>query len=210
MAKVGYILKSAYSDTLEADKRWMNEYGCCRIVEELSEQEKQRPQWKQLLECLERGDELVITKFSNAIRGSRELALFLELCRVKVIRIIAIHDKIDSKGVLFPETTIVDVLNMFGSLPEEIAALRKASAHIEQLKTNFNLGLKATTKRRISQTKIERENGIVNMYNSGYSIEDIWKVSGFSSRSSVFRVLNKYGVDLNRGKFKGSIKKKQK
>ncbi|MGL4520715.1 MAG: recombinase family protein [Phocaeicola sp.] len=209
MAKVGYILKSDYSDTLEADKRWMDEYGCCRIVEELSEQEKQRPQWKQLLECLERGDELVITKFSNAIRGSRELALFLELCRVKVIRIIAIHDKIDSKGVLFPETTIVDVLNMFGSLPEEVAALRKASAHIEQLKTNFNLSLKATTKRRISQTKVDRENGIVNMYNSGYSIEDIWKVSGFSSRSSVFRVLNKYGVDLNRGKFKGSIKKRQ-
>ena len=135
--------------------------------------------------------------------------MFLELCRVKIIRIIAIHDKIDSKGVLFPETTIVDVLNMFGSLPEEVAALRKASAHIEQLKTNFNLSLKATTKRRISQTKVDRENGIVNMYNSGYSIEDIWKVSGFSSRSSVFRVLNKCGVDLNRGKFKGSIKKRQ-
>lgn len=37
----------------------------------------------------------------------------------------------------------------------------------------------------------------------------IGKVSGFSSRSSVFRILNKFGVDLNRGKFKGPLGKRQ-
>lgn len=56
------------------------------------------------------GDELVIPKFSNAIRGSRELATFLEFCRVKAIRVISIHDRIDSKNQLFPETKPSDVL----------------------------------------------------------------------------------------------------
>jgi hypothetical protein len=47
------------------------------------------------------------------------------------------------------------------------------------------------------------------MYNNGHSIDDIWKVSGFSSRSSVFRILNKYGVSLNRGKFSGPLGKRK-
>lgn len=105
--------------------------------------------------------------------------------------------------VLFPETTVLDVLNIFGALPEEAAALRKASAHVEKLKTVVN------TRTVTAETKAEREKNIVNMYNSGHSIDDIWKVSGFSSRSSVFRILNKFGVDLNRGKFKGPLGKRQ-
>ena len=190
MAKVGYILKADHYDGFNDDIKWMD-------------LEKLRPQWKQLMDCLERGDELVISKFSNALRGSRELAFFLEFCRVKVIRVISINDRIDSKGVLFPETTVLDVLNIFGALPEEAAALRKASAHVEKLKTVVN------TRTVTAETKAEREKNIVNMYNSGHSIDDIWKVSGFSSRSSVFRILNKFGVDLNRGKFKGPLGKRQ-
>ena len=34
------------------------------------------------------------------------------------------------------------------------------------------------------------------------------KASGFHSRSSVFRILNKYNIKLNRGKHSGPIKKK--
>ena len=56
---------------------------------------------------------------------------------------------------------------------------------------------------------IDRERNIVNMYNNNYTIDDIWKVSGFRSRSSVFRILNKYGVKLNRGKFSGPLGKRK-
>lgn len=41
------------------------------------------------------------------------------------------------------------------------------------------------------------------MYNNGYSIDDIWTMSGFKSRSSVFRILNKRNVELNRGRTSG-------
>lgn len=208
MAKVGYIFLSDYIDNIDSDRKWMTDYGCCRIVEELAEHEKQRPLWKQLMECLLRGDELVLSKFSNAVRGSRELSSFLELCRVKMVRVISIQDRIDSKGELFPETTIVDVLNMYGSLPEETTALRKASSHVDQLKTIVKPSVRVGGKKTKVSDKSNREKNIVNMYNNGYSMDDIFKVSGFSSRSSVFRILNKYGVNLNRGKFSGPIKKR--
>ena len=96
MAKIGYIMVTPHYDNLEADRSWMNEYGCIQIIEESEENEKTRPLWKKLMLSLERGDEVVITKFSNALRGSRELAIFLEFCRVKVIRVISIRDRIHS------------------------------------------------------------------------------------------------------------------
>ena len=138
MAKVGYIFKAAGYDGFDTDVEWMKQYGCVQVIEEENGHEKLRPQWKQLMASLERGDEIVLAKFSNALRGSRELATFIEFCRVKVVRIISIHDKVDSRGDLFPETKVADVLEIFGALPEECAALRKASAHIIQLKQNIN------------------------------------------------------------------------
>ena len=102
--KSRYIFKAAGYDGFDTDKEWMEQYGCVQVIEEENGHEKLRPQWKQLMASLERGDELVVSKFSNALRGSRELATFIEFCRVKVVRIVSIHDKIDSRGDLFPET----------------------------------------------------------------------------------------------------------
>lgn len=102
MAKVGYIFKADRYDGFEADKEWMQKYGCVQVIEELVENEALRPRWKQLVANLERGDEIVVAKFSNALRGSRELSAFIELCRIKVVRIISIHDRIDSRGKTVP------------------------------------------------------------------------------------------------------------
>ena len=205
MAKIGYIMVTEHYERLEEDRSWMNDYGCVQIIEERDADEKQRPLWKQLMTALERGDELVIAKFSNAIRGSRELAAFLEFCRVKVIRIISIHDRIDSKNELFPETKPSDVLEMMGSLPDEALALRKASAHVVKLQEKMIVTMPpvSTAKKR----RVEREKTVINLYNAGHPIDDIWKASGFHSSSSVFRILSKHGIELNRGKHSGPIKK---
>lgn len=206
MAKVGYIFMANQYDMLEADKEWMLQYGCVQVFEESTDHEILRPLWKQLMASIERGDEIVVSKFSNAVRGTRELATFLELCRIKDARIISIHDGIDTKDELFPDTKVSDVIKMFGSLPEEIAALRKSSSHIMHLQQY----IKQPSKTGGPISKTERERMIVDMYNNGHSIDDIFEMSGFSSRSSVFRILNKYGVKLNRGKFSGPRNKNKK
>ena len=206
MAKVGYIFMANQYDMLEADREWMLQYGCVQVFEESTDHEILRPLWKQLMASIERGDEIVVSKFSNAVRGTRELATFLELCRIKDARIISIHDGIDTKDELFPDTKVSDVIKMFGSLPEEIAALRKSSSHIMHLQQY----IKQPSKTVGSISKTERERMIVDMYNNGHSNDDIFEMSGFSSRSSVFRILNKYGVKLNRGKFRGPRNKNKK
>ena len=191
-------------DALDADKEWMRQYGCVQVVEEECAHEALRPQWKQLMASLGRGDELVVAKFSNAVRDLRGLAALVELCRIKVVRLVSIHDKIDTLGELFPDTTAAQVLEMFEALPEEVAVLRKSSSHIMQLQQTIK---PPVTKKAMSRA--EREKTIVDMYNNGYSIDDIWEVSGFNSKSSIWRVLNKYGVYLNRGRTSGPRVKKQ-
>ena len=188
-------------DAIETDKQWMKDFGCCRIVEEKAANEKMRPDWKQLLMTLERGDVLVLSKISNALRGVRELSVFLELRRIKVVRIISIHDKLDSKDEVFPTLPTEAMLNIIGGLPSEVAVLRKNNTHVERLQ-------QVKSKTKATKSRQEREMTIVNMYNGGHSIDDIWHISGFRSRSSVFRILNKHGITLNRGPHSGPIRKK--
>ena len=195
MAKIGYIMAISQYDKLEEDREWMNNFGCIRIVEECDENERNRPLWKQLMVALQRGDELVIPKFSNAIRGSRELATFLEFCRV-----------IDSKNQLFPETKPSDVLEMMGALPEEVLALRKTAEHMVNLQAKMIVSLPKVSSTKLQ--KLDREKTVINLYAAGHPIDEIWRASGFKSRSSVFRILNKHGIKLNRGNHSGPIKKK--
>lgn len=203
MAKVGYLFM-ANSDSSDADREWMRQYGCVHIIEETIEHETLRPMWKRLMSNLGRGDEIVVSKFSDAVRGLRELAAFIELCRIKGVRIVSIHDRIDTRSELFPDTSAADVLWIIGSFPEEIAALRRFSAHVEELQQN----IKAPATPQIA-SKADREKLIVDMYVNGHSLDDIWATSGFSSKSSIWRILNKYGVKLDRGQTSGPRNKQK-
>lgn len=95
---------------------------------------------------------------------------------------------------------------MMGSLPGEALVLRKSSEHVSKLQERMIVQLPpvSTSKER----RMDREKTVINLYAAGHPIEEVWKASGFRSRSSVFRILNKHGIKLNRGKHSGPIKKK--
>ena len=205
--KIGYIMGKAYNEHLVQDRKWMSHFGCERIYEEEDDKEHTRPLWKQLMLTLQAGDTLVISKFSNAVRGSRELAIFLGFCQERALRLVSIHDHIDTDDQLFPETRPQDLLSIIGALPSEAFAMRKQVAHKIRMKTTPP---GRPSRSRLPKTKrLEREQTVVNMYVSGHSIDDIWTASGFKSRSSIFRILNKHHVSLNRGPHSGPLKKRE-
>lgn len=205
MAKIGYMLLAPKYDGAETDRKWMEDFGCEEIVaEEMPANERSRTLWDSLTARLQFGDILVIPKLSNALRGARQLIFFLEFCRVRNIRLVSIHDRIDSGNELFPDCRTSDVLTAIALLPKEANALRKQDHHVRKLHKEI---------KRISGKaagRLERNRHVVNMYLQGYSIDDIHAQSGFRSRSSVFRILNDNGVDLNRGHTRGPIKKRKK
>lgn len=129
------------------------------------------------------GDELVVPKLSHIVRETRQLSYLLEYCRLKEIRLISIHDCIDSGNELFPETRMSDILNVVALLPKEAFDVRKSSDAVRKVKSRMR------TLSPVDYNRIERKECVVNMYKSGHLISEIWKASGFKSRSSVFRVL---------------------
>lgn len=204
MAKTGYIFLSKNFLTKEEDITWMKDFGCDHIIEEKGIQEKLRPEWRKMLAGLKKEDTIVVSKLSHALRGIRELGVFLDICRQYDIRLVSIHDSIDSKGDLFPSTSPQDILYIIGNLSSEVTSMRRSEARLLRMhKDTHPKTLKAGL-------KLDREKTVVNMYNSGHSIDDIRKVSGYKSRTSVFRVLNRHGVLLNRGRHQGPIKKREK
>lgn len=112
------------------------------------------------------------------------------------MRLVSLHDGIDSANELFPETKTSDLLRVIAKLPEEANAVRKMVSHPgRQTK-----GIKVLS--QAAYGRMERKKLVVNMYKSGYTIEDIWKASSFRSRSSIFRVLKDAGVELKRSRNK--------
>ena len=77
-------------------------------------------------------------------------------------------------------------------ISEEATKVRRSEGRIiRELKTQK----KEKTKSALRQ---DREKMIINMYRSGHAIEDIWRVSGYKSRTTIFRVLKRNGVELDR------------
>ena len=208
MAKIGYMLLAPRYVDAEEDKVWMEKFGCYDIIqEEYPDNEKSREQWDGLLARIQPGDTLVIPKLSNALKSARQLVFFLEFCRIQNVRLVSIHDKIDSGDELFPETKTSDVLTAIALLPKEANAVRVPSKPFQRMRRK----IKVMSKKQLGRA--ERNRRIINMYREGFSIDDIIDQSGFKSRSSVFRILNDAGVDLNRGRTKGPLgprKKKEK
>jgi DNA invertase Pin-like site-specific DNA recombinase len=188
-----------YTD-YEADAKWMEDFGCIEIIrEELPQSDKTRTVWDTLIGRLQVSDTIVIPKLSNALRGVRQLIFFLEFCRMNNIRLISIHDKIDSGNQLFTDTKTSDVLTAIALLPKEANAVRKAGRHVKRVQTQI-VGM---TKKAVSKT--ERNKRIVNMYLQGFSIDEIFAESGFTSRSSIFRILNNANIELTRGHTRGPL-----
>ena len=91
-------------------------------------------------------------------------------------------------------------------LPEEVFALRKSAEHVANLKEKMIVSQPLVTSAKMQ--KLDREKTVINRYVAGHPIDEVWRASGFRSRSSVFRILNKHGIKLNHGNHSGPIKRK--
>ena len=202
MARIGYLFLTKNLTTRDEDLAWMKGFGCDNIIEEDGAQEKYRPQWRRMLTRLDKEDVVVGSKLSNALRGIRELGVFLDLCREYKVRLVSIQDRIDTGGELFPDTGANDVIETISRLSSEATSVRRAEQGLKSSRK-----VRPNAKRGLRQY---RDKTIISMYNAGHSIDDIWEASGYACRASIFRVLNRNGVTLNRGPHHGPLGKRTK
>ena len=71
-----------------------------------------------------------------------------------------------------------------GSLPEEVAVLRKSSDRVIRLQQSISVPVK--TSKMLSKT--ERDKIAVDMYNNGYSVNEIMAHCNVKSKSTVYQI----------------------
>lgn len=154
-----------------------------------------------VIKSFNRGDELMQAKFSNTLRCSRELADLIEFCLQKVIRIIFIHDKIDSRGECFlkPKLQCTEDVWFFA---RRVCSTTQDLCSCNTLETEYH---SANQRKNANKS----ENKTIVAYDNGHFIDDILCISGFNNRCSVFRILNKYGVSPNHSKFSEPLGKRK-
>lgn len=194
MSKYGYIRKFATYADEEKDKAFMQDFGCVVLHEDPKASDKICPEWDRLISRLNKSDTLVVSKLSHIVGSTSKLAFFLQFCQVKGIRLVSINDRIDSAGELFPDTTVPDILQMFAMFPKEVNSLRRYSQAQKKINTKINVLTP------VAHTQAEKELLVVNMYKGGHRLKDIMKATGYASRDSVYRILDKSGVKSNRKK----------
>lgn len=82
----------------------------------------------------------------------------------------------------------------------------ESAEHVVDLQEKMIVSLPKVSSAKMN--KLDMGKTVINLYVAGHPIDEIWRASGFKNRSSVFRILNKHGIKLNRGNHSGPIKKR--
>lgn len=186
MSKIGYV----YGNFNEPVMSWMDNYGVETLYQENIGQEYSRPKRKEAISSLKAGDEIILSRLSNALRSLGELALFIEFIKLKEVRLISVEDEIDTQGEVFKRLSSLDLLGIIGRFPEEVMAVRKATGEEKKLKTLS----KKTNKR---EARLKRDSLAISLYLGGHTIEMIMKKAGIR-HSTLYNILKRNGIGRGR------------
>lgn len=203
MAIVGYITdkEKISPEDLSLTMKILDDFHCEHIYYESTVFSTQRPRLKYIMEEIRHDDTIVLHKLSNALSNAVELTNLCRLCRIKGIRLVSVHDRIDTASKLF-KTTSNDILTLLATFSTESYGTKHKNKKLEEVLDT----VKKIEERRIQD---EKERNIVNMYISECSHEEIMKTLNIGSTRTLYKVLKKYGVQICRKKYnrKGLIDK---
>ena len=121
MARYGYILHSADDATV----RDIEDSGCCRIFRECRYDTQTRPERRTLLRRIGNDDEIIVPRLCHIVNGCSNLAVLLEYCEVRNIRLVSIGDRIDTAGILYDGESDRNIVSAFKTLASDVADIKK-------------------------------------------------------------------------------------
>lgn len=191
MTTIGYINKDRGVDNIKELQVMMKNLDCDIICLDTYTEGEDRIRWRYILEDIEDGDTLVIVSFSNAVTTLVELTILLRMCANRNIRLVSLDDRVDTNLEIFQTSAgdLYQVLNFFGE------QTYKVNRHKKRKNTNPTRVVKRLMERH---QRAMKERDAVNLYVSGETIDTILKRCGILSHTTVFRILQKYGIRTDR------------
>lgn len=170
MNKLGYIHDSSDVDTTNSYIDSFKKDGCTNYFIEPNNGSP-REEWKNFIENLKPGDCAYFVSFKNAFPSLNDFIIFAKFCDKKKISIISIEDGITPSS--------------------QISELLKAISTLSNSKTDSDTEIEINSKKiRI----LKKQMRIINMYRSGFSIEEIMNINGFKSKTSIYNIFSLYGI----------------
>ena len=178
MRHIGYANMAQINEHPSTIVRELSEYDCS-VVHLGKLEEDKKNEWNYFIDELKEGDTAVIYSFCNVFQNYSAMMYFLRMCSAKKIRIISIHDDIDTADETASGTlaAITKVMNV-----------NKEETH-DDLQAEFITGSKR-------DKKLNMQKMIINMYNAGFSVKEIMTKVGSHSRSNIYRILHAHDVPL--------------
>lgn len=186
MARYGYILHSAEGATVKS----IEESGCCRIFRESRYDTRTRPERRTLLRQIENNDEIIVPGLCHIVNGCTSLAILLEYCELRDIRLISIEDRIDTAGILYDGESDKNIVSAFKTLASDVTNIKKGNGE-KPLQTQSPVQTSAKERRT------QRDSRVISMYLAGLNIGDILRLNNIS-KTTLFRVLRKHGIHTDR------------
>lgn len=186
MSKILYVLNSVPASI----KEWIATYGVDTTFIESQANNILRPQFKTAISSLNEGDELIIRSFSHSVQTTLGMALLIDYCRIRNIRLISIEDEIDTHDVLFKSVSPTKSLNVLASLSINVLHLRKQIGE-EPIKTKMPHILSR------QEAIQERDLKVVNLYLAGHTIQYIMERIGIK-HTTLYRILKINGIKRDR------------
>lgn len=186
MARYGYILHSADDTTV----RNIEESGCCRIFRESRYDTQTRPERRTLLRQIDNNDEIIVPRLCHIVNGCSNLAVLLEYCEARNIRLVSIGDRIDTAGILYDGESDRNIVSAFKTLASDVADIKKGNGE-KPLQTQSPVQTSAKERRT------QRDSRVISMYLTGLNTGEILRLNNIS-KTTLFRVLRKHGIPTER------------
>jgi DNA invertase Pin-like site-specific DNA recombinase len=183
MARIGYARVSTHSQKEDSQVDELNAYGCEKIfVDKASGKEAKRPQLDTCLAYLRKGDVLVITRLSRAMRSLKHLLALAEQLRERGIDLVVLKQQIDTTS---PTGRLV--YHILGAIDEFSRELIVEGTN-EGLAAARARGRKGGRPRKLSEAQAAHARELYDTRR--YTVADIAKLLGVS-RGTIYSILER-------------------
>lgn len=192
MAKVGYARVSSKDQNLDMQIDALNGVGCELIFSESISSGKERQELQKALDCLRKGDVLVVWKLDRLARSLKELVLMISSLNEKGIEFRSISDGIDTTSSLGKCQ-----LGIFASLAqyERDIIRERTRAGLEAAKRR---GRKGGRPKGLSAEAKKKAKLAIKLYEDPtIEVEEICKACKLS-KATLYRYLEALGVKKRR------------
>lgn len=112
--KIGYVRVSTVEQNLDRQIEWVKKQGAEKIYsEKMSGKNKERPQFKEMMDFVREGDVLYVESFSRLSRSTQDLLETVQILNEKGVKIISQKENVDTTT---PQGNLV--MTIFAALSE--------------------------------------------------------------------------------------------